>query len=132
MSAGASPPPRPLILVIEDDRLHAGYLKDLLEAHEYTVVTAGGGVEGLKLLHEHPPSLVLTDILMPEVDGIECIRSIRELPNPPPIIAFSGGGRVDAEMYLKLAIQLGAQQVFRKPIPDEALCAAIGRLLHAA
>lgn len=120
-----------LVLVIEDDRLYASYLKELLETRDFDVTLAHDGVEGIAAVRARRPALILTDILMPELDGIELIRAVRDEEHPPPIIAISGGGRVDAEMYLKLALQLGAQRAFRKPVPDETLCDAIGELLPA-
>ncbi len=117
------------ILVVDDDPIFANYLRELLEAHGHRVEIAESGDEGVRQAAQSPPQLIILDILMPDVDGIEVIRRLQEGRCASPVIAISGGGRMDAEIYLKLAYQLGARHVFRKPIVEEELCQAIDAVL---
>lgn len=85
--------PKKSILVIEDDPLGRQYLCDLLEEENYTVYASPNGKNGMKLFNEHNPDLVVTDIFMPEVDGMELLLDLKEKHNRIPIIAISGGSR---------------------------------------
>ncbi len=74
--------------------------------------------------------LVLTDIVMPDNDGLELLIGLRKRPQPPRIIAMSGGGRVSARDYLKTARMLGAASVLEKPFSNEVLIRTIQKLLE--
>ncbi len=121
------------ILVIDDDAAVRFALCRLLEQQGYEVVTAGDGQEGLQCVTARCPDLLLVDIFLPEMDGIETIRWVRRRFPPLPIIAMSGGSRVyGAGEVLAVARDFGAQYTFRKPIAPDALLVAVRALLKAA
>jgi DNA-binding NtrC family response regulator len=101
-------PGRATVLLIDDDAGVLDSLRLLLEAYGYGVVTAADGRKGLAAFQKHAPAVVVTDILMPEQDGIGTIREMRRLRPGAKIIAMSGGGKVDESDYLTVAEQLGA------------------------
>ena len=112
---------RPIILLIDDDVAIRDSLTFLLQTHGYRVVTAGDGRRGIAAFGEHGPAVVVTDILMPEQDGISAIREIRRLKPDTKIVAMSGGGKVDKADYLTVAEQLGADVGIEKARLDELL-----------
>mgnify|MGYP002063671442 CR=1 FL=1 len=103
--------------------------KRLLEAAGYGVQEAANGEEALRLQHDAPADLIITDILMPEKEGLETIRDLRRDYPEIKIIAMSGGARMGPEAYLQLAESLGAERCFTKPIPREELIATIHSLV---
>src|SRR5579859_4128007 len=90
----------PTVLLIDDDAAVREGLTLLLEAHGFQVVTATDGERGLAAFRAYTPALVITDILMPEQDGIGAIREMRRLRPDAKIVAISGGGKVDKSDYL--------------------------------
>jgi CheY-like chemotaxis protein len=118
-----------LILLIDDDDQIRTMLREMLGRAGYMVMEASDGKEGVKLYRDQPCDLIITDIIMPEKEGIETIRELkRDFPDVK-IIAMSGGGRIDAEDYLHMAKMLGAQRTFAKPIERDKLLGAIKELL---
>ena len=117
------------ILVIEDDDLHALFLKQWLEHSGYTVWLAANGAEGLKKYKDHGADLIITDLIMPEKEGIETIQEFAQMNARVPIIAISGGGRNQPDAYLEIASKLGAWRTFAKPYPIKSLIAAIQELI---
>lgn len=117
------------ILVIEDDELLRQILVRRLAANRYVVREAGNGHEGLRLMRERPACLVITDIVMPDMEGIETIRHLRRDYPSTKIVAISGGGIGDAQDYLKIARELGAQRTFSKPFLPGELLSAVEELL---
>lgn len=113
------------ILVIEDEELLRRTLRFSLTQMGHTVVEAGGGREGLALQGCAPADLVLTDIVMPEMDGLETILKLRRLDPGLKIVAMSGGGLLDGNEYLAFATKMGAARVLAKPFSIQALQAAI-------
>ena len=105
---------RATILLIDDDAAVLDSLKLLLEAHGFRVLTASDGREGLAAFEQHAPAVVITDILMPEQDGIGAIREMRGIRPGAKIVAMSGGGRVDKADYLSVAEKLGADFAIEK------------------
>jgi DNA-binding response OmpR family regulator len=86
----------------------------LLEDHGFAVLTANNGARGLEAFRGHRPVAVLTDILMPEQDGIETILQIRRERSEVKIIAISGAGRIGKTDFLTIARKLGADATFEK------------------
>ncbi len=118
----------PFILVIDDDDQFRTMLREMLERAEYEVADAPNGKEGIRLYRENPADLVITDIIMPEKEGIETIMELkRDFPDVK-IIAISGGGQIDPEKYLYMAGRLGAKRTFAKPVEREELLKAVGEL----
>lgn len=120
------------ILVIDDDRMVRETLKIILTAAGHEVSLANDGKEGLKALATVQPQLIITDILMPEKEGVETIQDLRQIVPNLPIIAISGGGRVGNMSFLKVAQHFGANRTFAKPFEPEEILGAVSDLLKAA
>jgi CheY-like chemotaxis protein len=117
------------ILVIDDDIEILNTLCRILEREGYDVLAASDGNEGLKFCRQQRVDLVITDLVMPEKEGIETIMELRcDFPHVP-IIAMSGGGRIAPENYLHMAQMLGAQRTLRKPFTPKEMLEAIGEVL---
>ncbi len=119
----------PHLLVIEDDDQLRSMLRLTLEEMGHTVAVARDGNQGLAEQARHPADLVLTDLIMPEKDGVETIMALRKENPGGKIIAMSGGGRNTAASYLQIAQMLGARRILTKPFTLEELDAAIRRTL---
>lgn len=117
MSASAT---LPLVLVIEDDTVLLSAMTDWLKAEGYRVMAAADGGRGLDLFRQMKADIVVTDIIMPEREGIETLMALKALAPETPILAISGGGRVPAGDFLTLAKSLGADGVLAKPFRREA------------
>ena len=105
---------RATVLLIDDDAAVLDSLKLRLEIHGFRVLTAPDGRKGLAAFQQHAPAVVITDILMPEQDGIGAIREMRRMRPSAKIVAMSGGGRIDKGDYLTMAEQLGADVAIEK------------------
>ena len=119
----------PVILIIEDDRECREMLKVALIRNNYTVIEAKNGKEAL--LHFKPgvTDLVITDLIMPEEDGLKVIMKFREMKPGIKVIAISGGGKAGPRSYLNLAKALGADSIYSKPFSVNDLVAKIDVLL---
>lgn len=119
------------ILIIEDDLSVQQLFKQFLESKGFAVFCASEGREGMNLLKQQKIDLIITDIMMPEMDGLEVIQAVREHHSGLPIIAISGGMRDVPINFLPHAKKFGACRVFEKPIPLTTLFAAVQELLSA-
>ncbi|MDH4207147.1 MAG: response regulator [Desulfobacteraceae bacterium] len=117
------------ILVIDDDVLVLDMLYESLTREGYDVLRASNGEQGLKLYREDPVDLIITDLIMPEKEGIETIIELRQDFPDVKIIAISGGGRIGTNNYLHLAKIFGVQRTFTKPVAREQLLDAIKELI---
>ena len=120
------------ILIIEDDMLTREWLESLLTRNGYTVDSATNGQEGIDLFKNHQAELVITDIVMPEKDGIETITDLKRHHPEVKVIAISGGERRPegvSKNYLHSARLLGANRAMQKPIANEDLLMAVRELL---
>jgi DNA-binding response OmpR family regulator len=117
------------ILVIDDDEIMNGMIMQLLSEAGYEVEGAHDGSLGLKMLTSEKFDLIVTDIVMPEKEGIETIMEIRGQNNETPIIAISGGGKIDPEQYLRMAQHFGADYTFQKPFDQKHFLAAVRECL---
>lgn len=113
------------ILVVDDDDPLRKILSITLARMGHHVVEARNGKEALQLCQAEPPDIVLTDIVMPEKEGIETIGALRRFHPNVKIIAMSGGGSGSASDYLKIAKHLGARVTLAKPFSDQAMAEAI-------
>jgi len=104
------------ILLVDDEPLVVESLTLAMESKGHSVVTAGNGAEGLKRFGERAFDVVITDIIMPDTEGIETIREMKRRKPDAKIIAMSGGGRTGAGEFLKMARNLGATATLTKPI----------------
>lgn len=116
------------ILVIDDDQEVRDFLVAVLERAGHEVTTAGNGRDGVAMFREHAVQVVITDIIMPEKDGIETILDLRREHPDLKVIAISGGGRTTPENYLHSARLLGADRAMRKPFKNEEILRAIEEL----
>ncbi len=119
------------ILLIDDEPTVRRYFARVLEMAGHRVDLAENGKEGLRLFDANQPDLVITDILMPESDGIETINNLRRDHPDVKIIAISGGGAAPPGGYLRAAAMLGANIVMEKPIRAAQLREAIDQLLSS-
>jgi YesN/AraC family two-component response regulator len=117
------------ILLIDDDDFVRGVLRLILNQFGHFVIEARNGREGIDLFMGANADLVITDIVMPEKEGLEVLKEIRKMSPAVKIIAISGGGRVNPTDYLRMARFLGAAKVLAKPISNEALIGAINEVL---
>jgi DNA-binding response OmpR family regulator len=119
----------PRILIVDDDHSFRKMLWLVLVKWGYDAVEAANGKEAEKLHRFLPADLLLTDLIMPEQEGLETIQQFRRLHPAVKIIAMSGGGRSDPRDFLKTAKLFGADRTFAKPFALEELAAAIAQLL---
>lgn len=117
------------ILLIEDDELFRTTLAEALASQGYAVTQAEDGMQGVKLFRAAPTDLVITDIVMPNQEGIATVRALRQVSPTVGIIAMSGGLAKDAPLYLKLAGGLGADRTLQKPFPLTTLLEAVNEVL---
>ena len=119
----------PTLLIIEDDHHILLMIKRMLEPLGYEIKLASDGKEGLDMFHKFDVDLVITDIIMPEKEGLEIIRDMRrERPNLQ-IIAMSGGGKISADNYLETAKIFGAAKILEKPFTRKQMVSAVQDLL---
>ena len=112
------------ILVIDDDLLLLRTIARILEADGHEVHTASEGVRGMALYQRESPEIVITDIVMPEQEGLETILTLRRDENRVKIIAMSGS---DAEL-LDVARLIGADSIIEKPFRPQDLLARVRAL----
>lgn len=117
------------ILVIDDYDPFRAFLTDVLIDAGYEVSEARNGRDGLRLFRESPTDLVITDVLMPEKDGIEIITELRREFPTVKIIAVSGGGSYSADGYLQMAKLLGSARTLAKPVRSEQLLEVVHEVL---
>lgn len=120
-----------LILVIDDDEFYCSVIERGLGNAGYAVASAYSGAEGVARYRELSPDLVLTDMVMPEMDGAEVIRSIRAIDKRARIIAVSGDPSFYAVDFFKFAKQVGADAVVRKLDSLERIIVEVQALLKA-
>lgn len=119
----------PRILLVDDDEMSRQAVHRMLERAGYTVESTGDGHHAIETYKSGEIDLVITDLIMPEVDGLEIIQEIRRKDPGAKILAISGGGRVQAEEYLSVARKFGAVEVLPKPFASQDLKAAVDRAL---
>jgi class 3 adenylate cyclase len=119
----------PLILVVEDNPSGLDILQTRLTAHNYDVITATDGEEGLAMARQRLPDLILLDIMMPKMDGIEVCRRLKEdssLPFIPIIMATAKAGSQD----LVAGLEAGGDEYLTKPLDHTALIARVKSMLR--
>jgi len=120
----------PGILIVEDDRDLREMLKSSLLKRKYTVLEATNGREAFLKFKPSLVDLVITDIIMPDEDGLKVIMRLKELKPDLKIIAISGGGKAGPGNYLNLARALGADEIFPKPFSLVSLLKKIDLILE--
>ncbi|MEX0696951.1 MAG: response regulator [Dongiaceae bacterium] len=120
------------ILIVDDDEQIRRLLAKLLGRAGYSVDVAENGRQAVRMMGKEPADLVITDIMMPDQDGIQTILELkREKPNVK-IMAISGGGSVVPGSYLDQAEKLGADRVLAKPLQLDEVLEAVVELLSGA
>jgi len=120
------------ILIVDDDPQVRAVLTLSLQQSGYAVLTADNGREARAMLSANPVDLLITDLFMPEQDGIETILHIRKQHPKLPILAISGGGRrIEGGDCLHIAHVIGANRVLPKPFTMETLLREIAVLVGA-
>jgi len=119
------------ILVVEDDEQYRVFLVELLESLGFQVASSKNGSQCISNLSSMMPDLLITDLIMPDIEGIELIMAIREVDSSVPIIAISGGNLGDSDCYLDIADKVGASTCLNKPFSTDELIATIDALLTA-
>lgn len=117
------------ILIIDDDVVSREILNEAMEPEGYTLANAPDGKVGVNLHKENPFDLIITDIIMPEMEGLETIRELRRISPHVKIIAVTGGGYFGADGYLKMADKLGADLTFGKPFNIPKIIEGVRQLL---
>jgi DNA-binding response OmpR family regulator len=134
MSESECPPvfQKKLVLVIEDDPVLLKTLAGWYASAGCRVMTASNGAIGLTHFQQIRPDLVVTDIIMPEREGVETILAMKAQDRSVPILAISGGGRLGPGEFLSLALGLGADSVLAKPFRSKELLTISENLLDKA
>jgi DNA-binding response OmpR family regulator len=117
------------ILVIDDEPQMRRMLARILTGAGHRVHEAGNGRDGIALFRRVSPLLVITDLVMPDSEGIETIRKLQQEAPAIPILAISGGGY---EVYLRAAMALGATAALAKPFSADELLTTVEELLNGA
>lgn len=113
------------ILIIDDDAMVRDAIRDILESRNHTVEEAHHGRDGLDRMRQGRFDLVITDIIMPEMEGVEAMLAIREEFPGVKVIAISGGGRTANYDFLGVAGKLGANKTLQKPFKRDDLLRAV-------
>jgi CheY-like chemotaxis protein len=119
----------PRILLIDDDPLMRRAMIAPLERHGHQIAEAGDGLAGLVAYKETVFDLVITDIIMPDMEGLETVLALRKFSPKVKIIAMSAGGKGNADDYLELAKRFGAHRTLRKPFTSEELISTVEAVL---
>ena len=117
------------ILVIDDNNEVRRMIRQALELHGHEVVDVGDGVQALARFRNRVTDLVITDIVMPEMEGLETIIELRAMDASVKILAISGGGSFVPDGYLRWAEMLGADRRLEKPFTVQQLVGVVNELL---
>jgi len=120
------------ILVVDDEELARFTMREILEGAGHEVEEAKNGAQGISLQRSRRFDVVVTDIIMPEKEGVQTIIELRQEFPSLPIIAISGGGRTRNLDFLKIAEQYGAKKILPKPFSEEDLLSAVNGCLASA
>jgi len=118
------------VLIIDDDEQIRVLLQQMMEWAGFDVSVAENGRIAMQIMQQEPADLVITDLIMPEQEGLETISRLKKECEGIKIIAISGGGRIGPEAYLPAAMELGADFVFSKPFDVQQVVNAVKQLLN--
>lgn len=118
------------ILIIDDDEQIRELLCKIMELQGFEVMEAENGRVGMQQHRQNPADLIITDLIMPEQEGLETISTMRREYGNVKIIAISGGGQMGPEAYLPAALELGADRVFSKPFDLKEIVHTVKELLE--
>ena len=117
------------VLLIDDEDRIRELLATILTDADYDVMCASNGAEAMELMNDQSFDLVITDILMPEKEGVETIMELKRKTPETRIIALSGGGRTKNFTPLKIAARAGADMTLQKPIEPDDLVEAVRKVM---
>ena len=117
------------ILVVDDDDGFREMFVEMLHQGGYDTTTAANGNQAIESYRKDPPDLVVTDIIMPDKEGIETITELLDEFPDAKIIVVSGGGGIGPHDYLETALMFGAKRAFSKPFRLAEMLAAVGELI---
>lgn len=120
------------ILIVDDDPLLRMIASEMLSGAGYAVAEAEDGDVAIRILEQRPVDLAVLDLLMPNKEGVETIKEIKQRWPHVRIIAISSGGRLDPNYLLPLAKAMGADAVFRKPLTAEPFLNMVEQALRDA
>ena len=117
------------VLIVDDDEQIRVLLQQMMEWAGFDVLVAENGKIAMQMQLKQPADLVITDLIMPEQEGLETISRLKKDYAGIKIIAISGGGRIGPEAYLPAALELGADLVFSKPFDVQEVVNSVKELL---
>jgi two-component system nitrogen regulation response regulator NtrX len=117
----------PVVLIVDDEEGIRESLSGILEDEGYTVVSSGTGEDALKIIQEQPPDLVILDVWLPKMDGIEALQEIRTTKRDLPVIMISGHGNIEVAVK---ATRMGAYDFLEKPLSLERILLCSKRALE--
>lgn len=117
------------LLLVDDDEALRALLRRVLVREGHAVVEAANGREAVEQLHNKPFDLMITDLFMPQQDGLETILAVRRMHLKMPVIAISGGGSAAQFDMLRTASLFGAARVLIKPFRAEEMLVAVREVL---
>ena len=120
------------ILIVDDNKNFLIMLSDFLNNKGFIVEVSDNGSEALKIFSDFIPDIVITDIVMPDIDGIELLLQLRKTNPDVKVIVMSGGNRGHADAYLHMAEKLGANAILSKPFELTELMQEIKNLQAVA
>jgi len=118
-----------LVMIVDDDQQILKLLSEIIQKEGHQVVATEDGEQAFQQFQKQHIDLVITDLLMPNKEGLELIQELRGIRPELKIIAYSGGGKMQPDNYLDFAKGMGADRVFSKPIPIKQLTTAVADLL---
>ena len=119
------------LLIVDDNEQLLSMLNEYLAEHGYDVICSLSGEDAINIFSEFNPDLVITDIVMPDIDGIELLLNLRKINPTIKVIAMSGGNQGHGDTYLKMANKLGANTILNKPFKLSDLVDEIKKLLDS-
>lgn len=117
------------ILLIDDDENVRIMTAELLRSAGHMVDTADDGKPGIALYKTKLHDLVITDIVMPNMNGLKLIEELRQTAPSPRVIAMSGGSKLSVPLYLPIAKQLGVQRILAKPVMPDVFLQTVADVL---
>ncbi|NOZ47633.1 MAG: response regulator [Chlorobi bacterium] len=118
------------ILLVDDDKISLQILEDFITDDNFEIYKAENGLEALEIQYAEKVDLIITDLVMPEMEGIELLLSVKKRYPDVKIIAISGKGNFLEADYLSVAKELGANYVLTKPIEKERINKTVKLLLN--
>ena len=120
------------MLLVEDDEFACSALRELFEENGWQVVVAENGIEAMRHMRQISFEVIVTDVFMPEMDGVELVRQIRLTDKTQKILAISGGGAgMGFDKAVDIIEAIGADAALQKPLRNEELLLAVDRLTAA-